>query len=84
MKRVLACIMALALLLSGIAVFAEGADTVTLTYWLPCNDLEGGAAAQSGMVSAAAALGRTPPNTRLDRMFGWVAISFAAAITMPL
>ena len=54
LKRVLACILALSLLLCGIAVFAEGADTVTLAHRLHCNDLEGGAAEPSGVVIAAA------------------------------
>ena len=66
MKRVLACIMALALLLGGFAALAEGADTVTLTYWLPCNDLEAGAAEQSGIVVAAAKFMETHPNIKLD------------------
>ena len=66
MKRVLACIMVLALLLGGFAALAEGADTVTLTYWLPCNDLEAGAAEQSGIVVAAAKFMETHPNIKLD------------------
>ena len=66
MKRILALVMALALLLSGIAVFAEGAGTVTLTYWLPCNDLEAGAAEQSGIVIAAQKFMEAHPNIKLD------------------
>ena len=66
MKRILVCILALALLLSGIAVFAEGAEPVTLTYWLPCNDLEAGAAEQSGIVIAAQRFMETHPDIKLD------------------
>ena len=66
MKRVLVCILALAMLLTSTAVFAEGAEPVTLTYWLPCNDLEAGAAEQSGIVIAAQKFMESHPNIKLD------------------
>ena len=65
MKRVLVCILTLALLL-GCATAAFAEDTVTLTYWLPCNDLEAGAAEQSGIVVAAQRFMESHPNIKLD------------------
>ena len=66
MKKVLVCILALAMLLGSFAALADSADTVTLTYWLPCNDLEAGAAEQSGIVVAAQRFMESHPNIKLD------------------
>ena len=65
MKRVLVCLLALAMLLASTAL-AESAEPVTLTYWLPCNDLEAGAAEQSGIVIAAQKFMESHPNIKLD------------------
>jgi len=45
---------------------SESAAPVTLTYWLPCNDLEDGAAEQKGIVAAAKAFMEANPNITLD------------------
>ena len=45
---------------------APEAEEVTLTYWLPCNDLEAGAAEQKGIVNAAKAFMEKYPNIKLD------------------
>ena len=45
---------------------AAEAEEVTLTYWLPCNDLEDGAAEQKGIVNAAKAFMAKYPNIKLD------------------
>ena len=39
---------------------------ITLTYWLPCNDLEDGAAEQKGTIAAARAFMEKYPNITLD------------------
>ena len=39
---------------------------ITLTYWLPCNDLEDGAAEQKGVIAAARAFMEKYPNITLD------------------
>lgn len=48
------------------AASADDAEPVTLTYWLPCNDLEDGAAEQKGIVNAAKAFMEKHPNITLD------------------
>ena len=51
---------------AGKSEAAPEAEEVTLTYWLPCNDLEAGAAEQKGIVNAAKAFMEKYPNIKLD------------------